>query len=249
MNNQTFSSAGWRAVIGLIKPAPGYQDISDFHRMAPEGVAISATVLIKPLIKTNVVELSKLDNYVLDAAKVVALAVPNVIVWNCTSGSFIKGYGYDQELIKKIQNATNILTTTTTTAVIAALKHLRISKICIVTPYIKEINKIEKKFFEDNGFIVLSISGLEIQDPYKISSITPGEVFRFVKSNDVPDADCLFISCTALETSSIIEPLEHCLKKPVVTSNQAAFWHCLQIVKIKEPIRGYGKLLCDIMGN
>jgi len=243
MNHTSFARAGWRAVVALIKPAPGYRDISDFHRMAPDGVAISATVLHKPLTQTTAEQLAELGNHVVDAAKVVVQSSPSVIVWNCTTGSLIKGFGYDQELRKRIEDATGTPATTTSTSVIAALKKLGVKKLSIATPYIDEVNIIEKKFFEDNGFEVLTLKGLLIQEAQGIDKVPPDEMFRFAKGVDVPEAECMFVSCTGLETATIIQPLEYDLGKPVVTSNQAAFWNALQIVKVREPIEGYGRLM------
>jgi maleate cis-trans isomerase len=41
----------------------------------------------------------------------------------------------------------------------------------------------------------------------------------------------------------MIEPLEALLGKPVVASNQATFWRCLELIGCTEPIAGFGTLL------
>jgi maleate isomerase len=41
----------------------------------------------------------------------------------------------------------------------------------------------------------------------------------------------------------VIEDLERDLGKPVVTSNQAAVWHSLRQLGIKDEIAGYGALM------
>lgn len=60
---------------------------------------------------------------VADGAKLIATAGQDIIVFPCTTGSLIKGYGYDQELIRQIREATGVeRAMTTSTAVVRALK-------------------------------------------------------------------------------------------------------------------------------
>jgi len=238
-----FARPGWRARIAAIQPATGYAITAGFCRMAPEGVAINTTIVHKPITQDTVEQLAQVGDYVVDAAKVLAPGKPDVIVWTCTTGSLMRGYGYDQELVKRIEDATKIPATTTATAVMAAFKKLGIKKICLATPYIDEVNAVEKTFLEDNGFEVLIFKGLQIIPAAEIINVPPYEMYQLAKEVYLPQADGIFISCTGLEVVDIIEPLEHDLGKPVVTSNQASFWHALQIAKVKEPIEGYGRLL------
>ena len=243
--NKTFTRVGWRARIGIIKPAAGYADIAGFHQLAPEGVALTATVVSNPHTQPTPAQLARLGEHVADAAKILAPAKPDVIIFNCTSGSFIKGFGYDQELIKKIKDATGIPATTTTTAVMEAFRALGIKKLCMATPYIDSVNEREKKFLEDNGFEVLKYKGLQILEGNEIANVEPYKMYQLARQVFQPEADGIFISCTALHVIDIIEKLEYDLGKPVVTSNQAAFWSTFRMAGVKEPINGYGKLFRD----
>ena len=58
-----------------------------------------------------------------------------------------------------------------------------------------------------------------------------------------PDNEAVFISCTNFRAIEMIERLELETGKPVVTSNQAAVWHALRRLGIKDKIPGYGRLL------
>jgi maleate isomerase len=55
-------------------------------------------------------------------------------------------------------------------------------------------------------------------------------------------ADLLFVSCTALRTSVVVEALEEGLGKPVVASNPALLWHALRLIGNTDPISGFGRL-------
>ena len=68
-------------------------------------------------------------------------------------------------------------------------------------------------------------------------------LYRLAKAVDTPDSDGVFISCTGFDALDVIEALEQDLGKPVVTSNQAAYWMCFRMAGIGEPIQGYGRLM------
>jgi len=57
------------------------------------------------------------------------------------------------------------------------------------------------------------------------------------------DTDAYLLSCTALESAGIIEPLADALGRPVLTGNQALAWHCQRSAGIAAPIVGFGRLL------
>jgi maleate isomerase len=243
MSLGNFAPVGWRARIGIITPAVGLAIISDFHKIAPEGVAMVLTPVAEPLTQDTVDQLSRVGDYVAEAAKKFIVPKVNVILWNTTTGSLMKGYGYDLELIKRIEEATNISATTSSTAMIAAFKKLGIKKLCLAMPYVDEVNEREKRFLEDNGFEVLRYKGLQLLDIGDIINVAPYRMYQLAKEVDLAEADAVFISCAGLSTLDIIQMLEDDLGKPVLSTNQVGIWRALQIAKIREPIQGYGRLL------
>lgn len=229
---------GWRGIIGVMHPAPGLSMETEFHQIAPDGVVITTTRM--PFPKSTPETLIALSDYVEEAADLLAQARPNLIVFFCTAGSFIKGIGYDYEIMNKIENRVGIPALTTSTAVIDSLRALNARKIVVATPYIEEVNERERSFLEDSGFKVTGIKGLGLLR--KMGYVEHEEIYRLVKDVYTEDAEAIFISCTGLCVVGMIEALEKEFKKPVVTSNQATFWAALRRLDIKEPIEGYGRL-------
>jgi maleate isomerase len=175
-------------------------------------------------------------------------------VVGCTSGSFIKGLGYDQKLIKKIHGLTQAKAITTSTAVIEALKLLKVTKVAVATPYTEEVNEKEREFIEAHGIRVTRIKGLGYSKPVKayplaanpvsgIGLLEPSMAYNLAQDVDTPEADGIFISCTNFRTVEIIEALEKNMGKPVVTSNQASMAMALRVMGIKERVIGFGSLL------
>lgn len=240
------SMYGWRARIGLIVPATNTVIESEFHRMAPAGVSIHTSRVGRKDLKGDVEGDLQLSKGVPEAAERVALAKVDVIAWGCTGGSFVKGVGFDKELIKQIEDATGIPATTTSTAVVEACKELKLKRIVMVTPYLDELNEREKIFFEGNGIQILRMKGLQILEPVKIGQLHPSIAYNFAKEIDLPEADGVFISCTDFRTIDILKDLEADLAKPVISSNQSTFWHVMKKTGVKEAIKGYGSLLMKI---
>ncbi|HEY4774263.1 MAG TPA: aspartate/glutamate racemase family protein [Xanthobacteraceae bacterium] len=237
-----YSEQGWRARIGIVYPGAGFIHLGDFHKLAPAGVAVGACGV--PRHKDESAEtMMKLDEHAVAAAKVVAGSHPDVIAWVCTAGSFLKGKGHDERLIKELVEATGVPCTTTSTAVKTALKHLGVERLALATPYPDEVNAIEKKFLEDNGFAVVSCDGLNLVDNNILAHLPPPVIYRLAKAVDVPEAQGVFISCTGIDALDVIEALEQDLGKPVITSNQATYWQAFKMAKVRDPVQGYGRLM------
>ena len=52
------------------------------------------------------------------------------------------------------------------------------------------------------------------------------------------DVEALFISCTALRVSPIIEQPGQRLGKPVVSGNQALAWHAMRLAGVPDAVPG-----------
>lgn len=233
---------GGRAKIGLIYPATGWVMEPEFYAMSPEGVSTYTTRV--SLKDVSAEELSKIGDRAVEAAKLLAEAPMDVIALGCTSGSFVNGYEYDQNLIKRMTEITGgIPSTTTSTAVVAAFKALGAKKIAIATPYIDEVNIKAKEYFETCGFEVVKLKGLQLLYDTEIDNVDLEHVYKLAKEVDTADADAVAVLCTGIRSVPVLQALETDLGKPVISAIQATFWHCLRIAGVKEKISGFGSLL------
>lgn len=231
---------GWRGRVGLITVAAGSATESEFNKYAPVGVGVLTTRV--PLRGMSLEALMEMAPHVDEAASLLAGADADVIAFACTAGSLVKGVGYDQEIIEKLQGRTGLPITTTSTGVVGALKALNVKKVVVTTPYLNEVNQAEKAFLEGNGFNVVRLKGLEMPEPKLVPQIRPEAMYRLTKETFTEDADGIFISCTGLHVDTIIELLEDDLKRPVIASNQATLWSALRKIGIRKNIEGLGQL-------
>lgn len=221
--------------IGLLVPSADVFVENDFHVFLPQGIAFHTNRLFQG--RASMVSIDTLQQIVDStgkAAEGLAHVNPQIILFCCTSASFLKGKGFDVELSKRIQSLTGITASTTTTAVLCAFATLNLRKIFMVTPYPEEINKLEVQFFDDNGINVVDYASYECKRSSEIPEITHEQIVNMVLDNRdiIKGCDAVFISCTNLPAMGTIELLEQELEIPVITSNAAIMWKALRHLEI-----------------
>ena len=229
----------WRAKIGVIAPLDDKVEYA-FNKYAPDGVAFNSSRLTFPGPTPE--GLCILTDKLEEAAKMYKNQKHDVVLFGCTSGSCIKGLGWDKQLIETIERACGWPGLTTTTAVMEAYEALGLKKTAVMTPYPEETNAIEKKFMEDSGLEVTNIVGVGFNRNGPYSHASKLHLYRNAKNMNTDGADVFFLSCMGLGTMELIEILEEDLGMPVITSHQASLWACLRHAGIKDKIPGLGKL-------
>jgi maleate isomerase len=157
----------------------------------------------------------------------------DLVAFACTSGSLIRGRGYDVNLAKRISDVAGCPALTTSGAVIDALHALGTKKICLATPYLEEVTDREVDFLEHNGFSVLKSRSLGIKENLKIGQLTADRAEALVEQVFSADADAVFVSCTNFRTFEAVTALEQKFCKPVISSNSATLWASLKALGSK----------------
>ena len=231
---------GWRARLGMLLPSGNAAAEAQFNAMLPDGVSLHTTRL--KLTGSTDEELLAMTQSLEEGASLLADACVDLILFHCTAVTTWDAE-MDRVLPERIAAATKLPATATSRALIAAFQTLGARRVVMVSPYIEAINAREAAFFENHQVRMLNTVGLGIAAAKDMISVEPGEWYRLAYANRTPDADAYFISCTAVRSLEVIDDLERALGKPVVTSNQAAAWHCLRTLGIHDSISGYGRLM------
>lgn len=187
----------------------------------------------------------KMEEDLKSAAKLLATVSPHVVAYACTSGSFVKGLGWDKVIVEKIQSIVGCPAITTSTAMVQALQKLDIHRVALATPYLNAVNERETEFLRQNGFQVVACKGLGLSGR-TIREQTPETVYELARSVDTPQAEGLFISCTDFRAMEVIEALEKDLGKPVTSSNQVTLWALMKILNYPGQVKGFGQLLVNM---
>jgi maleate isomerase len=226
--------------IGVLYPSAGVTD-RELWKMVPEEISLHITRI--PLEKPTTEEYAKMADFVQNSLKLLTDARVDIIAFCCTAGSLVGGPEYDRMIIDRINRATGLPSTTTSTAIISALRFLNVYRFSIVSPYSVEFNEIEKAFFENVGFKVVSHRGLDLSDILQQYQTDPQRWYDLVKEVQSDECDSYLLSCGGIRVVDIIESLESELGKPVISSNQALIWHCLKKMDMLHLVSGPGTLM------
>lgn len=234
---------GKLGTVGVILPSANTVMEPELARLAPEGVTFhGARTPVRGLPSQE--SLEEMARGTEAAALDLASAEVDLILYGCTSGSFMTD---GEQLVARLQDLTGgTPVTSTSTSVLAALRALGAKSVALATPYRKFITDGEVKWLEAEGFQVTSAVDLDMgeteQERRGINRIPPEVAYRLGREADRPDADVLFLSCTAMASLPVVEALERDCGKPVITSNLASAWHTLRLLKCSEGLRSGGLL-------
>jgi len=230
--------------LGLIIPSSNTTMEPEFYRILPESFTVHSCRL--RLGEVTLKDLMKMEQGIDEEASKLADADVSAIGFGCTSGSLFRGLGHDKQIEAKIERATGKPTVSTAGAVVSALKAVGVKSLAVATPYIEEINRLEKEFLSANGFRVVDLKGLGIKNNLQIGKLTSQSAYELVRKLKFEKADGILVSCTNFATVDSIEKMERDTQKIVVSSNSATLWAMLKKCGVHMRIEGFGKLLEQI---
>jgi maleate isomerase len=168
---------------------------------------------------------------------------PDAIAYGCTASSIVQGLDYDAHLRAEIEETYEAPSTTAAHAILTAARTLGIATASIVSPYTREVDEAEHRYFAGAGLTVVGGACLGIADGFALAEPEPDALFELGMRGFDERADGLIMTCLNTRSHTVIDRLEQALGKPVITSTQATLWHALRLAGIDDRIAGYGTLL------
>ena len=148
----------------------------------------------------------------------------SVIGYGCTSASAIIGSEKISELIKSgchTKEVTNPLLAATEYA-----KHIKVSKLALLSPYIEEVNTPLRKAFGNNGLSTEVFGTFGEGKEEKVARISESSTIEAaITLGQNESVEAVFISCTNLRTFNCLGKIANEINKPVFSSNQSLAWH------------------------
>ena len=148
----------------------------------------------------------------------------SVIGYGCTSASAIIGSEKISELIKSgchTRKVTNPLLAATEYA-----KHIKVSKLALLSPYIEEVNTPLRKAFGNNGLSTEVFGTFGEGKEEKVARISESSTIEAaITLGQNASVEAVFISCTNLRTFNCLGKIANEINKPVFSSNQSLAWH------------------------
>jgi maleate isomerase len=219
--------------IGIIVPFDLVLD-REYWQWVPETVSIHLTRTSSRELPVGIEQASAVSDIavVAQATRDLSVAMPEVTVYACTSGSFVGGLSGEARLVKAMEEAGAKRAITTSGALLLALEALEVRRVAIGTPYDAEVTTKLSEFLAEAGYETTSSAFLGLTgDIFRVSRTS---VRDLVVAADHLQADAVFLSCTNLRTFGVLAELERELKKPVLSANQVTMWAALRTVGLAD---------------
>jgi maleate isomerase len=229
--------------IGLLVPSSNSTVEVEFYRALPSDVTLHVARCY--LTKIEPASIARLIEDIDREAGYLASADVDVVVLGATAPSFLRGKGYDRELIVRLSKASGKPATTTSTALLAALTALGLKKLALSTAFKSEVNDIAIKFLSDNGFEIVASSGLGMVDNLQVGRLGPQTAIDAVRAVDTSEAEAVVLACTNWQSMGVLQELEKELGKPVLSTSQVTLWHALKLAGYRHGVKGFGGLLAQ----
>jgi maleate cis-trans isomerase len=237
--------AGWRGIVGLVKPTFRSGPLEEVIRLLPEGIGV---------IPLHVGVRGGTDQEFRDAIKVAGervgelatMGVDYILVNGAPPPMFL-GYPNDYALAKQLTEQHGIRVEFDTIVLLKALKAMSMKKIIFMSYTAGAQNEIFTKYLTDAKVNVVETVAVEATSFSGASFIQPTDVFRAAKKAylEHPDVDGIYMLGGAWRVLGIIDTLEKDLGTTVLTGTQLTLWAILTALHVREAIPGYGKLLTE----
>jgi maleate cis-trans isomerase len=241
----TFTS--WRGVVGCVKPTMRPGSLEELIRMLPEGIGV---IPLHVGIKEGTTEEFKraVAPYEPLVAELATLGC-DLIHPEGAPPFMVLGYKGEAELLKKWERKYKVPMFTSGTNHVRALKALKARRFVGATYFSGPINELFAKYFVDAGFDVLGMEGLSV--PFdQIGQLSSFEVYAHVKRAFLKHrkaAQAIYLLGSGWRVLPVVDMLEQDLGVPVIHPVPARCWEIQQRLSIRQPVKGFGRLLAEMV--
>jgi maleate isomerase len=172
------------------------------------------------------------DAYAVDgllvAARLLAHAAPQVIVWNGSKGAGI-GFAHDVALVDALRRETGIAATTSILGMQALFKARGVRRIGVVTPYSDAGQQKTLACLAQEGFDCVAHAHAGLSDNLSYASVPAHDIAEMARSVAAAKPEAIVCLCTNFPAAILAAPLEAELGIPVYDSTALGVWHALQL--------------------
>ena len=219
-------------VIGLLYPGVGAED--DFPALERQ----LAGRLRLPLVTTaggdvqhTVAALRRVGSSgnLLDGVRRLAAFGPDAVMWACTSGSFVFGFGGARQQAAELAAAAGRPASSTSLAFAHAVRRLGLGTVAVAASYPEDLARHFRTFLAEAGIAVVNLDSSGIPTAGEAGRMGLPEIARMAAAADRPDAEAVLVPDTAVHSLAWLGELEQAVGKTVLTANQVTVWEGLRI--------------------
>lgn len=178
----------------------------------------------------------------LAAARLLADAKLDVLIWNGTSASW-RGLDKDEALCAAITRETGIAATTSTIGLYAAFRSRNWRRIGLALPYTADVSEAIAAEYARQGFEVTANEWLGLRENLDIGAADPDAIRDLLRRAAKGGPDCIAVVCTNFNATELVEEMEAELGIPIVDSIAVTVWEALRVAGVEMRVPGWGRLL------
>lgn len=239
-----FTDADAVTRLGLILLATDLTTEADMARLVP---VADARLHATRLAYDNPTTPQNLRRMAPRLAKAAALLAPGAplaaVCFACTSASVVIGEDAVCDAVREGRPGAAVVTPIG--AGMRALAAFGARCIAVLAPYLPDTLAPMLAHFAASGFDVVRARCMGIGDDRDMARVDAATIVAAAREADAPQAEALFIACTALPALAVVDAVEAALGKPVVTANQACGWEMRRHAGLTAPLSGFGRLLAQ----
>ena len=177
----------------------------------------------------------------LNAARLLADARTDAILWNGTSGAW-NGLEADEEICHRIETELGVPASTSTLAQIEAMTEYGLLRYGLAVPYTTDVAERMVEIFGAHGVTCVGLATAGRSGGAEMADLTPDAVCDLIRAADHPDAECIVLSCTGVAGAQLVDYMEHELGKPILDTIAVTLWKGLRLVGVNEPLHALGRV-------
>lgn len=167
---------------------------------------------------------------------------PDVVVWACTSGSFVFGWDGALAQISALEEVAGCPASSTSFAFVEAARSIGADAVTVAASYPSAVAERFVDFLAAAGIRVRHLGSADIVTAEEVGRLNADDVRALVADNVVPGADAVLVPDTAMHTALQLPDLEEAAGCPVLTANQVSLWHALRIAGWRGGAEDLGEL-------
>lgn len=201
-----------------------------------------ARTLVTHLALSNSSEAQFQLEPMLAAARLLADAPLDAIVWNGTSASW-RGIHNDLALCEAITKETGLPASTSTLAFYKSFREFGLKRIGLALPYTADISSQIAVEYARHGFAITDVASLGLVANRDIGAAEPDAIRGVLRRAAASKPDAIAVVCTNFNATDLIVEMEEELGVTIVDSIAVTFWEACRIAGLDVAIEGWGRLL------
>ncbi len=185
------------------------------------------------------------DGKILEAARLLADARVDVILWSGTSASWL-GFEKDRQLCERISGATGIPATTSVLALNELLAAQGARTLGLVSPYVQDVQERIVANYAGIGIDCVAERHLDLSVNFTFSEVQPDTLRCMLREVAQQRPDAITIMCTNLHGAQLAQEMERELGIPIYDSVSTVVWRALKTMGVDpRAVAGWGRLFSE----